>query len=85
VERASKHAPARPAGINLLDFGCVRIFSPRFVAGVVGLYEGFMTDDEDRIVEAYRAWGFKDLNRETIETLNIWARFIYAPLPDDVC
>jgi predicted unusual protein kinase regulating ubiquinone biosynthesis (AarF/ABC1/UbiB family) len=83
VERASKHAPARPAGINLLDFGCVRIFSPRFVAGVVGLYEGFMTDDEDRIVEAYRAWGFKDLNRETIETLNIWARFIYAPLLDD--
>jgi predicted unusual protein kinase regulating ubiquinone biosynthesis (AarF/ABC1/UbiB family) len=72
-----------PAGINLLDFGCVRVFPPHFVAGVVGLYHGFMNDDEERIVEAYRAWGFRDLTRETIETLNIWARFIYAPLLDD--
>src|SRR3954453_23678112 len=29
---------ARPAGINLLDYGCIRIFPPGFVGGVVDLY-----------------------------------------------
>ena len=27
-----------PAGINLLDYGCIRIFAPKFVGGVVDLY-----------------------------------------------
>src|SRR5262245_2184668 len=27
-----------PAGINLLDYGCIRIFPPKFVGGVVDLY-----------------------------------------------
>ncbi len=35
------------------------------------------------MVHAYETWGFRRLNRETIETLNIWARFIYGPLLDD--
>jgi predicted unusual protein kinase regulating ubiquinone biosynthesis (AarF/ABC1/UbiB family) len=70
-------------GINLLDFGCVRIFPPRFVGGVVDLYYGLLEDDRARIVGAFRSWGFKDLSEETIETLTIWARFIYAPLLDD--
>src|SRR5450432_193990 len=30
-----------PAGINLLDYGCIRIFPPSFVNGVVDLYRGF--------------------------------------------
>ena len=72
-----------PAGINLLDFGCVRIFPPSFVAGVVDLYEGLKTDDRDRIVEAYRGWGFVGLTNATIDALSNWARFIYAPLLDD--
>ena len=29
-----------PAGINLLDYGCIRIFKPTFVAGVIDLYAG---------------------------------------------
>ncbi len=29
-----------PGGINLLDYGCIRIFPPRFVGGVVDLYHG---------------------------------------------
>ena len=33
---------ARPAGINLLDYGCIRIFPPRFVGGVVDLYNGLL-------------------------------------------
>ncbi|MGH7246545.1 MAG: ABC1 kinase family protein, partial [Pseudomonadota bacterium] len=28
----------QPAGINLLDYGCIRIFAPKFVQGVVDLY-----------------------------------------------
>src|SRR5215210_6029625 len=70
-------------GINLLDYGCVRIFHPRFVGGVVDLYRGLQTDDRARVVHAYETWGFKRLSNELIDILNIWARFIYAPLLDD--
>ena len=70
-------------GINLLDYGCIRIFPPKFVAGVVDLYEGLRHDDQARIVHAYETWGFKDLSRPLIDTLNIWAGFIYGPILDD--
>jgi len=76
-------AKGNPAGINLLDYGCIRIFPPSFVGGVVDLYRGLLHGDDDLIVHAYEVWGFKRLNRELIETLNIWARFIYSPLLDD--
>ena len=72
-----------PRGINLLDYGCVRIFPKSFVAGVVELYRALLTDDFDRTVHAYQTWGFKGLNRDLVEVLNIWARFIYGPLLDD--
>jgi predicted unusual protein kinase regulating ubiquinone biosynthesis (AarF/ABC1/UbiB family) len=72
-----------PAGINLLDYGCIRIFPPSFVRGVVDLYHGLLHGDGDLIVRAYETWGFRRLSRELIDTLNIWARFIYAPLLDD--
>jgi predicted unusual protein kinase regulating ubiquinone biosynthesis (AarF/ABC1/UbiB family) len=72
-----------PGGINLLDYGCVRIFPPAFVAGVMDLYRGLLANDEARVVHAYETWGFKGLKRELIDVLNIWARFIYGPLMDD--
>jgi predicted unusual protein kinase regulating ubiquinone biosynthesis (AarF/ABC1/UbiB family) len=72
-----------PGGINLLDYGCIRIFPPKFVGGVVDLYNGLLHDDRDRVVHAYETWGFKGLSRETIDTLNIWAKFIYGPLLED--
>src|SRR5579859_7035141 len=72
-----------PAGINLLDYGCIRIFAPKFVQGVVDLYHGLLRGQHDLIVHAYETWGFRGLSRELIDTLNIWARFIYAPLLDD--
>jgi predicted unusual protein kinase regulating ubiquinone biosynthesis (AarF/ABC1/UbiB family) len=70
-------------GINLLDYGCIRIFPPKFVGGVVDLYNGLLHDDRDLVVHAYETWGFKGLSRETIDTLNIWAKFIYGPLLED--
>jgi predicted unusual protein kinase regulating ubiquinone biosynthesis (AarF/ABC1/UbiB family) len=72
-----------PGGINLLDYGCIRIFPPKFVGGVVDLYNGLLKGDRDLVVHAYETWGFKGLSRETIDTLNIWAKFIYGPLLED--
>jgi predicted unusual protein kinase regulating ubiquinone biosynthesis (AarF/ABC1/UbiB family) len=70
-------------GINLLDYGCIRIFPPSFVGGVVNLYHGLLKGDDALVVQAYETWGFKRLSRELIDALNIWARFIYGPLLDD--
>lgn len=69
--------------INLLDFGCVRVFPPKFVGGVIDLYHSLMENDIKRSVHAYETWGFKNLSKDQIETLNIWARFLYAPLMED--
>src|SRR4051795_9942290 len=74
---------SKPAGINLLDYGCIRIFPTKFVGGVVDLYNGLRNNDDARIVHAYETWGFKKLSRELIDILNIWARFIYGPLMED--
>src|SRR5260221_4224944 len=70
-------------GINLLDFGCVRIFKPSFVKGVIDLYFALQRDDHALAVHAYETWGFQNLSRAMIEVLNLWARFVYAPLLDD--
>ncbi|MFL4985605.1 MAG: ABC1 kinase family protein [Xanthobacteraceae bacterium] len=72
-----------PSGINLLDYGCVRIFPAKFVGGVVDLYHGLLRGDDDLVVHAYETWGFRRLTRDLIESLNIWARFIYGPLLQD--
>jgi predicted unusual protein kinase regulating ubiquinone biosynthesis (AarF/ABC1/UbiB family) len=76
-------AKGEPAGINLLDYGCIRIFPPSFVGGVVDLYRGLLTGDDGLVVHAYETWGFRRLSRDLIEALNIWARFIYGPMLDD--
>ncbi len=72
-----------PRGINLLDYGCMRTFAPKFVQGVIDLYNGLLKGDEALTVHAYETWGFTGLSKELIEILNIWARFIYGPLLDD--
>ena len=73
----------RPAGSILLDYGCIRVFPESFVEGVVNLYLGLLEEDNDRVVSAYERWGFKNLKKDVIEVLNIWARFIYGPLLSD--
>ncbi len=78
-------APGNSTGrtVNLLDFGCVRIFPASFVKGVIDLYHALERDDEELAVEAYNSWGFRDLSKEMIAVLNRWARFVYGPLLDD--
>jgi predicted unusual protein kinase regulating ubiquinone biosynthesis (AarF/ABC1/UbiB family) len=70
-------------GLNLLDFGCIRVFPPQFVKGVVDLYRAIEANDTEAAVAAYETWGFENLSRELVDVLNIWARFIYGPLLDD--
>lgn len=69
--------------INLLDFGCIRVFPPSFVRGVIDLYFALQRSDRDLAVHAYETWGFHNLSNEMIDTLNIWAEFVYAPLMKD--
>jgi predicted unusual protein kinase regulating ubiquinone biosynthesis (AarF/ABC1/UbiB family) len=70
-------------GLNLLDFGAIRVFPPRFVGGVIDLYQAIRDEDMDRAHHAYEQWGFIDLSREKMGILNEWARFIYEPLLQD--
>jgi len=69
--------------VNLLDFGCVRIFPAKFVGAVIDLYRAIRDGDEALAVSAYESWGFTNLNKEMIECLNNWARFVYAPILED--
>ncbi len=69
--------------INLLDFGCIRVFKPSFIGAVIDLYRALRDDDRDLAVHAYETWGFRSLSQELIEVLNHWARFLYAPLLKD--
>ena len=73
----------RNLDINLLDFGCIRVFEAKFVQGVIDLYRAVRDDNQDLAVHAYETWGFTDLNNEVIETLNLWANFVYGPLLED--
>ena len=69
--------------VNLLDFGCIRVFQAKFVGGVIDLYRAIQTDDRDLAVHAYETWGFSGLSDEVIDTLNLWAHFVYGPLLED--
>jgi len=74
----------RPDGsVNLMDFGCIRVFKPSFIRAVIDLYCALRDGDEDLAVSAYETWGFVGLERHVIDILNQWARFLYAPLLQD--
>ena len=67
----------RPDGsVNLLDFGCIRVFHAKFVQGVIDLYHALLRGDQALAVHAYESWGFKGLNKEVIAVLNRWAEFV---------
>lgn len=71
------------SSINLLDFGCIRKFQGRFVAGVIQLYQAFLHNKMEQAVHAYEQWGFQNLSKDMIEVLNLWAKMLYEPLMDD--
>ena len=73
----------RAGGINLLDYGCMRTFAPKFIQGVIDLYRGLLNNDRSLVVHAYETWGFAGLSNELIDILNIWANFIYGPMLED--
>lgn len=50
---------------------------------MIDLYRALRDGDPDLAVHAYETWGFKGLSREVIDTLNLWAEFVYAPLLED--
>ena len=70
-------------GLNLLDFGAIRVFPPRFVRGVIDLYEAIRDNDDAKAQHAYEGWGFTIASREQMDVLNKWARFVYEPLLQD--
>lgn len=70
----------RDQTINLLDYGCIRVFPPPFVRGVIDLYHALDRNDEELAISAYETWGFKSLSRDMIAALNRWARYVYEPL-----
>ena len=70
-------------GINLLDFGAIRVFRPHFLRGVIDLFEAVRDGDEEKAHHAYEGWGFVGLSREKTDVLNQWARFLYEPLIQD--
>jgi predicted unusual protein kinase regulating ubiquinone biosynthesis (AarF/ABC1/UbiB family) len=69
--------------VNLLDFGCIRVFRASFVRGVIDLYHALERGDRNLAVSAYQRWGFGDLSNEMIDVLNRWALYVYGPLLDD--
>ena len=71
--------------LNLLDYGCVRIFPKRFVRGVLDLYRATRDHDNTAAISAYEAWGFEGIadRPELLAALNIWAEFIYGPQLQD--
>ena len=69
--------------LNLMDFGCIRIFRPEFIKAIIDLYHALRDNDAELAVHAYETWGFEGLQKSVIEILNQWAQFLYAPLLED--
>jgi len=70
-------------GVNLLDYGCIRVFPPVVVGGIIRLYRALRDGDGASAAQAYSEWGFENLNPDLIEALSFWARFLLGPLLDD--
>ncbi len=67
--------------VNLLDFGCVRVFRASFVSGVIDLYHALERGDRDLAVERLPTLGlWRSVARDDRRCLNRWALFVYGPL-----
>ncbi len=70
-------------GVNLLDFGAIRVFRPHFIRGVIDLFEAIRDRDAEKALRAYQSWGFAEITPEKLKVLNLWAEFLYEPLIED--
>jgi len=70
-------------GINLLDFGCVRIFPARVVQALIDLHRALETNDEALAAKAYTAWGFTDVTPVFVDKMNEWARLAFGATLED--
>ncbi len=80
---AGNYTVDKNLNINLLDFGCIRIFPPKFIAAVISLYYALQKNDKDMAAKAYEDWGFENLTNDLLEVLNNWAKFLYGPVLDN--
>ncbi|MEB3701721.1 AarF/ABC1/UbiB kinase family protein [Candidatus Bealeia paramacronuclearis] len=69
--------------LNLLDYGCIRLFPKSFIASVIQLYHALQNNDEELARNAYESWGFGTMTPELLTILNLWASYLYGPLLDD--
>jgi predicted unusual protein kinase regulating ubiquinone biosynthesis (AarF/ABC1/UbiB family) len=70
-------------GVNLLDFGCVRVFPARVVDGLVDLYQALRERDDDLAARAYAKWGFGEVTSDLVEKMGVWAKLVFGPLLED--
>ena len=70
-------------GLNLLDYGSIRVFPAKFVTGVLELYAAVRDEDREQALHAYEIWGFTGITPEHVAVLNDWAKFLYDPLIED--
>ena len=70
----------RPEGrLNLLDFGCIRLFKADFVGAVINLYRALRDNDMELAGQAYETWGCDTPIKEMPEVLHNCARVLSAP------
>jgi len=71
------------SGINLLDFGCVRVFPPRVVEALVDLYRAQLNGDDALAAQAYAKWGFANVSDDLVSKMSLWAKLVFGPLLED--
>jgi predicted unusual protein kinase regulating ubiquinone biosynthesis (AarF/ABC1/UbiB family) len=76
-------SPHEDNTLNILDFGCVRIFEPLVVEGVIDLFKAIQNKQPLRTHEAYEKLGFQNLTPQLTDALTRWAMFLYGPLVED--
>jgi predicted unusual protein kinase regulating ubiquinone biosynthesis (AarF/ABC1/UbiB family) len=69
--------------LQLLDFGCVRAFTPPFVQGVITLYRALLHNRLNDATHAYEMWGFQNLTKAHIDVMHQWATLLFGPLLED--
>lgn len=69
--------------LNVLDFGCVRVFNPDTVNGIKTLFKGLADNNDNHIRGAYDQLGFGEVSKDVQDVLTLWARFLYDPLLDN--